>query len=380
MNQKSFHSSNPQSWSRRAVVKALGTGAATTALTSLILGRNRPAQSQENPRQTAQTSAAPIDSSQSLPVVTKLIPHSNERVPAVGMGTFLTFDVLADQPRDHLQAVMRRFWQGGGRLIDVSPLYGRSEVNVGELAAALDITDEVFVANKIWATGEYLGDDSQALRQLEQSMQRLSRDRIDTMQVHSLVNTGIVLSFMRQWKQEGRIRYLGVTHHDPLYNAPLVHWVENGNLDFVQVRYSIFERSVEERILPAAADQGTAVLVNMPFEKARLFEVVRGQPLPDFASEIGCENWAQFFLKYVISHPAVTCAIPATTNPEHVAENMGAMRGPLPDQAMRSRMVRHMESLPGFNTLAQMPWYPGKQFNGLVRLPGLAATPTAAGR
>lgn len=227
MNQKSVYSSNPQSWSRRTVIKALGTGAATTALTSM-LGRNHPAQGQTDTRQTAQTSAESVDSSQSLPVVTKLIPRTNERVPAVGMGTFLTFDVLTDQPLDHLQAVMRRFWQGGGRLIDVSPLYGMSEVNVGELAAALDITDEIFVANKIWATGEYLGDDSQALRQLEQSMQRLSRDRIDTMQVHSLVNTGMVLSFLREWKQAGRIRYLGVTHHDPLYNTPLAHWIDNG--------------------------------------------------------------------------------------------------------------------------------------------------------
>lgn len=384
MNKESAHSSNPQSLSRRAVVKALGTGAATTVLTSLALGRNHSVQSQinqsqVNQSQTAQSSAEPVDSSQSLPVVTKSIPRTNEPVPAIGIGTFLTFDVLAGQPRDHLQEVMRRFWQGGGRLIDVSPLYGMSEVNVGELAAALNITDEVFIANKIWATGEYLGDDSQALRQLEQSIQRLSRDRIDTMQVHSLVNAGMVLSFLREWKQDGRIRYLAVTHHDPLYNAPVAHWIENGELDFVQVRYSIFERSIEERILPAAADQGTAVLVNMPFEKARLFEVVRGQPLPDFASEIGCENWAQFFLKYVISHPAVTCAIPATTNPDHVVQNLGAMKEPLPDPEMRSRMVRHMESLSGFDTLAQMPWYPGKQFNGLVRVPGLAATQNVSG-
>lgn len=137
----------------------------------------------------------------------------------------------------------------------------------------------------------------------------------------------------------------------------------------MQVRYSIFDRAVEERILPAAAERGTAVLVNFPFEKARLFEVVKGQPLPDFAREIGCENWAQFFLKYVISHPAVTAAIPATSNPDHLIENMGALRGALPDAAMRARMVQHMESLAGFDRLGQMPWYPGKQFNGLVRLP-----------
>lgn len=358
----------------------MGLGAATTALTSLTLGGDRSAQSQVERRQIAQDSTEQTNSIQPSQAIIKSIPRTNEVVPAIGMGTFLTFDVLSDQPRDHLQDVMRRFWQGGGRMIDVSPLYGMSEINVGEFAATLNITDDLFVTNKIWATGEYLGDDSHALRQLEQSMQRLSRARIDAMQVHSLVNVEMVIPFLREWKQNGRIRYLGITHHDlPLYAAPITRWIENGELDFVQVRYSIFERGVEERILRAAADQGTAVLVNMPFEKARLFKVVQGQPLPDFASEIGCENWAQFFLKYVISHPAVTCAIPATTNPVHVAENLGAMRGSLPDQEMRSRMVRHMESLPGFGNLAQMPWYPGKQFSGLVRLPGLAATENTRG-
>lgn len=380
MHKKHAHSSNPQLFSRRTVIKAMGLGAATTTFTSLALGGDRSAQSQVERNQTVQNSTEQINTTQPSGVITKSIPRTNEVVPAIGMGTFLTFDVLSDQPRDHLQDVMRRFWQGGGQMIDVSPLYGMSEINVGEFAAALNITDDLFITNKIWATGEYLGDDSHALRQLEQSMQRLSRDRIDAMQVHSLVNVEMVIPFLREWKQDGRIRYLGVTHHDlPLYAAPITRWIKNGELDFVQVRYSIFERGVEERILPAAADQGTAVLVNMPFEKARLFEVVQGHPLPDFASEIGCENWAQFFLKYVISHPAVTCAIPATTNPAHVTENLGAMREPLPDQAMRARMVRHMESLPGFGNLAQIPWYPGKQFSGMVRLPGLAATQNARG-
>jgi diketogulonate reductase-like aldo/keto reductase len=197
----------------------------------------------------------------------------------------------------------------------------------------------------------------------------LSRDLIDVMQVHSLVNIDAILPLLKAWKKEGKIRYVGITHHDPLYFAALEKWIENGDLDFVQVRYSIRQREVEDRILPSAAARGTAVLANMPFEKARLFELVKGQSLPDFASEIGCENWAQFFLKYVISHPALTCAIPATTNPNHVAENIGALRGALPDNSMRTQMVKHMESLPGFDTLLQTPWYPGKTFNGLVHLP-----------
>lgn len=348
-----------QEISRRTAIKMIGLGAATTVFTSCAL----------NGRQATSQTTKP-NPNQSLPLITKVIPRTNERVPAIGMGTFLTFDVLPEQPRNNLQQVMRRFWDAGGRMIDVSPLYGMSEVNVGEYARALGMTNGLFIANKIWATGEYLGDRTQAQRQLEQSMKRLGRDRIDAMQVHSLVNVEMILPLLREWKKEGRIRYLGVTHHDlPLYSAPVASWIENGNLDFVQVRYSIFERGVEERILPAAADRGTAVLVNMPLEKARLFEVVKGQQLPDFAREIGCENWAQFFLKYVISHPAVTCAIPATSNPDHLTQNMGALREPLPDREMRARMVKHMESLPGFDKLAQMPWYPGKTFNGLVRLP-----------
>jgi diketogulonate reductase-like aldo/keto reductase len=354
--------------SRRTALKLTGLGAASAMLTSALgsCGADQSQASQTGESQPNQSIAqVPIASD----LLTKEIPKTKERVPAIGLGTFLTFDVMADQPRDNLQAVMRRFWEGGGRMIDVSPLYGMSEVNVGEFSTALGITDNLLVMNKVWATGEYLGDRSQAERQFEQSLKRLSRERLDAMQVHSLVNVDVMVPLLRTWKQEGRIRYLGVTHHEPLYFAPMERWIERGNLDFVQVRYSIAQRQAEDRILPAAAAQGTAVLANMPFEKARLFEVVKGQPLPDFAREIGCENWAQFFLKYVISHPAVTAAIPATTNPDHVAENLGALRGALPDSAMRSRMVKHMESLPGFNQITQTSWYPGKQFSGQVRLP-----------
>lgn len=344
--------------SRRRAIKLMGLGAATTVFTSHIL----------NGKKTLSQTAKP-NSAQSSPLITKEIPRTKEVVPAIGMGTFMTFDVMSDRPRDNLQEVMRRFREAGGRLVDVSPLYGMSEVNVGEFARALGMTDDLIITNKIWATGEYLGDRTQAQRQLEQSMQRLGRDQIDAMQVHSLVNVDAIVPLLRAWKKEGRIRYLGVTHHEPVYFAALEQWIEKGDLDFVQVRYSIHTRQAEERVLPAAAERGTAVLVNMPLEKARLFEVVKGRQLPDFASEIGCENWAQFFLKYVISHPAVTCAIPATSNPDHLTQNMGALLGPLPDNEMRVRMVKHMESLPGFDKLTQTPWYPGKQFNGLVRLP-----------
>lgn len=345
--------------SRRRAMKMMGLVAATTMAASYAVS-SKPATSQK----------APSNSDRPAEIITKEIPRTKERIPAIGLGTFMTFDVLSNQPRQNIQEVMQRFWNAGGRTIDVSPLYGMSEVNVSEFARKLGITNDLFIANKIWATGKYLGDRSQAQSQFEQSTKELSRDRFDLMQVHSLVNVNVIVPLLEAWKEEGRIRYLGVTHHEPLYFAPLERWIERGNLDFIQVRYSIAERTAEERILPAAAAQGTAVLANMPFEKARLFELVKEQPLPDFANEIGCENWAQFFLKYVISHPAVTAAIPATTNPDHVIENMGAMRGELPDRAMRSRMVQHMESIPGFDQITQTPWYPNKKFaTGLVRLP-----------
>lgn len=377
MQQDHIQGSNSQSFSRRAVIKALGISAATAACTPLALGGDRSAQSQVEPNQTTQDPTGQFGSNQTSQIITKPIPRTNEEVPAIGMGTFLTFDVLKNQPRDNLREVMRHFWEAGGRMIDVSPLYGMSEENLGEFAPALGMTDQLFIANKIWATGRYLGDDSQAMKQFEQSLQRLSRQRIDLMQVHSLVNVDIILPLIKELKQSDRVRYVGVTHHEPLYNAPLQRLVETGDLDFVQLRYSIFERSVEEQILPAAVDQGTAVLANMPFEKARLFEVVRGQQLPDFSREIGCENWAQFFLKFVISHPAITAAIPATTNPSHAVENMGALRGPLPDNEMRTRMIQHMQSLPDFDRIGTTPPYPGKQFAGLVSIPGLAATQNA---
>jgi diketogulonate reductase-like aldo/keto reductase len=354
-----MHPANSDSTiSRRKAIEMMGIGAATTVFTACALN---------NKQATSQT--AQSNSARSSEIITKEIPRTKERVPAIGLGTFLTFDVLSDRPRNNIQQVMRRFWDAGGRTIDVSPLYGMSEVNVGEFAKTFGMSKDLFIANKIWATGRYLGDRSQAQQQLEQSMKRLSRDRMDLMQVHSLVNVDVIVPLLRTWKKEGRIRYLGVTHHEPVYFAPMERWIENGDLDFVQVRYSIAQRAAEDRILPAAAERGTAVLANMPFEKARLFELVKGQPLPDFAREINCENWAQFFLKYAISHPAITCAIPATTNPEHVAQNMGALREPLPDRQMRARMVKHMESIPGFDKLTQTSWYPGKQFAGLVRLP-----------
>lgn len=336
--------------SRRDFLMALGYGAAATVMARGALSSS-PASAQ------AATQAG---------IITRSIPRTGEALPAIGLGTFLTFDTIPGQQRGPLREVMKRFWDGGGRVIDTSPLYGTGEITVGDFATSLGISRDLFIANKIWSTGDYLADASHAERSLETSLGRLWRDKIDVMQCHSLVNDSIAISILKAWKKEGRIRYLGATHHEVAYTPLLAAWVEKGDLDFVQVNYSIHTRGAEERLLPAAMDKGTAVLVNMPFEKARLFKIVEGRPLPDFAKEIGAGTWAAFFLKWVISHPAITCALPSTSNPDHMAENIAALRGPLPDKALRERMVKHMESLPGFDKLAQMPWYPGKKYPGVI--------------
>ena len=344
---KPDRNNSPSDISRRKALMALGLGTAGLALPSLL--RSTPAM------------AATAD------IITKQVPRTGEALPAIGMGTHMTFDVVPGKARDHLREVMQVFFEGGGRVIDTSPLYGMAEVSIGDFATALGINKELFIADKIWVTGEWLGDDSHAQRQFRRSMERLWRDQIDLMQCHSLVNARTVIKTMQQWKTDGQIRYLGASHHLPSYYHLLAPWIEKGTLDFAQVRYSLATRAAEERILPAALDNGTAVMVNMPFEKARLFKIVKGRPLPDFASEIGCESWAQFFLKWIISHPAVTVAIPATTNPRHQADNIGALKGPLPDKAMRARMLKHMESIPDFDKVAKMAAYPGKSFDGVVK-------------
>ena len=313
-------------------------------------------------------------------LITRKIPRTGELLPAIGLGTYLTFDLLPGSPRNNIREVIKRFWDGGGRVFDTSPLYGSGEISVGDFATSMGINDQMFIANKIWSTGEFLADDSHARKSFEQSQQRLWREKIDLMQVHSLVNVDQIVPVLKNWKREGKIRYVGVTHHEiPYFNA-LAMQVERNDLDFVQIHYSIQMRLAEDRILPAALDKGTAVLVNMPFEKARLFKLVEGRPLPDFAREFDCKNWAEFFLKWVISHPAITCAIPATSNPAHQSENIRAMRGKLPDQEMRTRMVKFMETIPGFDKLQEMPAYPGKAYNGYIRRAMSARSAAAAGK
>ena len=271
-------------------------------------------------------------------ILRKSIPTTGESLPVIGLGTWQTFDVGAGQSsREPLKAVLREFVRQGGSVIDSSPMYGKSESVAGDLATELGVHKQLFLATKVWTSGRAAG-----IRQMEESFKRLRTRRMDLMQVHNLVDYRTHLATLRQWKEQGKIRYIGVTHYTASAHDELARVLTSEDLDFVQVNYSIAEREAERRLLPVAAEKRIAVLANRPLAAGGLFSRVRGKPLPAWAKEIGCASWAQFFLKFVISHPAVTCAIPATSKIEHLVDNMHAGMGPLPDAATRERMSRHL--------------------------------------
>jgi diketogulonate reductase-like aldo/keto reductase len=272
--------------------------------------------------------------SAAVTILQRPIPSSRETLPAVGLGTWRAFDVGASAAeRAPLEAVLRRLVELGGRVVDSSPRYGAAESVVGDLATKLKITDTLFLATKVWTSGQRAG-----VEQLEQSLRRLRTRRLDLMQIHNLLDWRTHLRTLREWKEAGRIRYLGVTHYTASGYDELERVLSDEPLDFVQINYSLGEREAERRILPLARDRRVAVIVNRPFLDGALFREVRGRALPPWAAELGCESWAQFFLKWILAHPAVTCVIPGTSRPEHVADNMKAGVGILPDSATRERM------------------------------------------
>ena len=263
------------------------------------------------------------------------VPSSGEKIPAVGLGTWRTFDVGASATeRAPLTDVLRRFAELGARVVDSSPMYGAAESVVGDLATDLAITDTLFLATKVWTSGRDTG-----VAQMEQSLRRLRRQRLDLMQIHNLLDWRTHLRTLREWKAAGRARYVGVTHYTSSAYDELERVLRGEPLDFVQVNYSLGEREAERRILPLARDRGVAVLANRPFSEGGLFQRVRGRPVPGWAAEFDCESWAQFFLKWILAHSAVTCVIPATSRPEHLVDNMKAGTGNLPDAATRERMA-----------------------------------------
>ncbi len=275
------------------------------------------------------------------PLMTRPVPRSGEALPVVGLGTWQTFDIGADPAvRAPRREVLRLLLEGGGRVIDSSPMYGRSEAVVGALLAELGARDQAFLATKVWTRGRAQGVD-----QMAQSLGRFKTSRLDLMQVHNLVDWQTHLNTLRAWKEEGKIRYLGITHWTSGALDDLAAVIAREPLDFVQLAYSIGVRNAERRLLPLAADKGVAVLVNRPYEKGIAFRKVQGEALPAWAAAFGAASWGQFFLKFILAQPAVTCVIPGTAKPKHMTDNLAAGRGRLPDAKQRQMMVQFWEGL-----------------------------------
>ncbi len=274
--------------------------------------------------------------------ISKPIPASGERLPVIGMGTSRTFDVTpgSDQGRQ-LLPVMQAFFDHGGGVVDTSPMYGHAEAVLGELLrAARHERQHLFAATKVWTWGEQEG-----IEQMQRSMQRVGVERFDLIQIHNLRDWEVQLETLKAWKAGGKVRYIGITTSHGRFHDELEVILDTQPFDFVQLSYNIGNRDVEQRLLPLAQERGMAVLINRPFMRGELFSLVRGKGLPAWAAEFDCSSWAQFFLKFAVSHPAVTCAIPATSKLHHMIDNMGAGVGRLPDSEMRARMLRHMQSV-----------------------------------
>jgi diketogulonate reductase-like aldo/keto reductase len=272
---------------------------------------------------------------QSSSMLARAIPSSGEKLPVIGLGSWYTFDVGPGSPQlKQLEEVLSLFVKLGGKVIDSSPMYGRAEGVIGELAAKLRLRDSLFIATKVWTAGKEAG-----IQMMERSMDRFRTKRIDLMQVHNLVDVETQMSSLREWKQKGRIRYTGITHSQARGFGEVERSMRSQKPDFVQINYSVMEPGAAQRILPLAQELRMAVIINRPFGGGGLFGRVSGKSLPPWAAEIDCRSWAQFFLKWIVAHPAVTCVIPATNNPRHMEDNMAAGLGRLPDTKMRQRML-----------------------------------------
>ena len=266
---------------------------------------------------------------------TRPIPATGERLPAVGMGSWLTFDVGADSwLRDERVKVLRAFFALGGAVVDSSPMYGSSEAVIGYCLQHIDNTETLFAATKVWTPGQALG-----VGQMRHSRDLWGVERFDLMQIHNLVDWKSHLETLLDWRAAGKVRYIGVTTSHGRRHGELERIMAEQPIDFVQFTYNILDREAERRLLPLAAERGLAVIINRPFRGGALFDRFQSRHLPDWAATFDATNWAQFFLKFIISHPAVTCAIPATSRVDHMRENMGALHGRLPDATMRARMV-----------------------------------------
>jgi diketogulonate reductase-like aldo/keto reductase len=272
-------------------------------------------------------------------MITRIIPSSKEPLPVAGIGTWKTFDVPDDDPSEELTEVLTIMKNAGASLIDSSPMYGNAEKTIGRLTADPSLHDHFFYATKVWTSGK-----QQGIEQMESSFQKMGRTSMDLVQIHNLVDWETHLQTLNEWKAEGKIRYTGITHYTDELHEELEKIIRTQVIDFVQFNYSIFSRNAEISLLKLAADRGVATIINRPFGKGNAFGWVKGKHLPPWAREYGISNWSQFFLSYIIAHPAVTVVIPATGDPEHAKENYD-LPSVLPDEAVRKKMAAFVQGL-----------------------------------
>lgn len=273
--------------------------------------------------------------------ILKPIPKTGEQIPVIGMGSWITFDVGTDaREREVRVRVLQDFFDHGGGMIDSSPMYGSSEAVIGHCLKQIKNTDSLFSATKVWIIGKQFG-----INQMNKSLSLWDVPQFDLMQIHNMLSWETHLETLKEWKSEGRIRYIGITTSHGRRHEELEAALKKENFDFVQFTYNILDREVEQRLLPLAAERGIAVIINRPFRRGDLFGYTIGKSLPDWAQEFDCYNWAQFLLKFIVSHPAVTCAIPATSRVDHMRENMGAGFGKLPDAKTRQKMIQYFEGI-----------------------------------
>lgn len=269
------------------------------------------------------------------------IPSTGEQLPVIGLGTWQTFDVGSDRAAlNQRKEVLAFLLEGGGKVIDTSPMYGRAEAVVGTLLAEMGVRDATFLATKVWTSGEAAG-----IAQMKASAAKLQSPVIDLMQIHNLLDWRTHLKTLRAWKEQKKFRYIGITHYTDPALEDLAAIIRAERIDFVQFGYSIASRAAEARLLPLCVERGMAVLINQPFDSGSLFGKVKGKALPEWATEIGCTSWSQLFLKYILGHPAVTCVIPGTARADHMRDNLDAGRGRLPDAAERKRMAEYWDGL-----------------------------------
>lgn len=308
--------------SRRQLIKLLGTTGAGFS----IFGN---------------TMAKHLSLTQSAAMLTRAIPSTGELLPVVGLGSWIQFDVDDNSSeRKALEEVLKTMQEKGGKLIDSSPMYGKSEKVIGDLAKETGLSDKLFYATKVWTRGEQEG-----ISQMKESMQKMRRTKMDLMQIHNLVDWKTHIRTLQKWKAQGLIRYIGITHYTTTAHQQLEDIIKTKVVDFAQFNYSIGIRNAEDSLLKTAKDNGVAVIINEPFESGALFSNVKGKALPPWAADYDINSWGQFFLKYILSHPAVNCVIPGTSNPKHAADNMGAGYGKLPDAKGREKMAIYFDNL-----------------------------------